>query len=106
MFSKKFSELNFVKQEARNIIQTEAQEVLGKKGKVKKKAKKKRDGKVSLVTIKDSGSSYQFELSQGTNNILPLLCRWYRTWFFNSRVAPRSSHPNNRKMEENFIFPR
>lgn len=41
-----------------------------KKGKAKKKVKKKRDGKVSLVTIKDSGSSYQFELSQGTNNIL------------------------------------
>ena len=41
-----------------------------KKGKVKKKVSKKRDGKVSLITIKDSGSSYQFELSQGTNNIL------------------------------------
>lgn len=41
-----------------------------KKGTVKKKKVKKRDGKVSLVTIKDSGSSYQFELSQGTNNIL------------------------------------
>lgn len=41
-----------------------------KKGNAKKKVAKKRDGKVSLVTIKDSGSSYQFELSQGTNNIL------------------------------------
>jgi ring-1,2-phenylacetyl-CoA epoxidase subunit PaaE len=41
-----------------------------KKGKAKKKVAKKRDGKVSLVTVKDSGSSYQFELSQGTNNIL------------------------------------
>ncbi len=41
-----------------------------KKGQQTKKKEKKRDGKVSLVTIKDSGSSYQFELSQGTNNIL------------------------------------
>ncbi|MGK0387463.1 MAG: ring-1,2-phenylacetyl-CoA epoxidase subunit PaaE [Maribacter sp.] len=41
-----------------------------KKGVVKKKVSKKRDGKVSLITIKDSGTRYQFELSQGTNNIL------------------------------------
>ena len=41
-----------------------------KKGAKKKKVAKKRDGKVSLITIKDSGTSYQFELSQGTNNIL------------------------------------
>ncbi len=40
------------------------------KNKTQKETQSKRNDKVSLVTIKDSGNSFQFELSQGSNNIL------------------------------------